>query len=341
MFNPTFTITPTLLTKAKRIAVFTHELNKQTFSDPVITRLSHEARVISTHASTSIEGNTLLLSEVRQTLIHPPNRLTREEREVLNYNFALEELTTNGSDKKINRSLIFSVHRRVTATLLPVHQSGFFRQEPVVIKQRRTGNIVYIAPDHIDIPKLVDELVSFTRAHLKHFDPVFLAGIFHRQFVIIHPFMDGNGRTTRLLTNLLLSKMGLDMFRLFSFEDYYLQNLPEYFKKVGLFGDYYELSRGKNIDFTEWLEFFTTGIIHELERVKREVIGAAFNVLVLPPHVRQLLDFVEERGSINDQEYAQFTVRARSTRALDFRQLVDKGLLQRLGKGRATYYVRS
>jgi len=84
--------------------------------------------------------------------------------------------------------------------------------------------------------------------------------------VLIHPFMDGNGRTTRLATKVLLTQMGLNTFNLFSFENYYNKNVTRYFQYVGERGDYYDLK--DKIDFTNWLEYFTEGIIDELLRVQ-------------------------------------------------------------------------
>lgn len=85
--------------------------------------------------------------------------------------------------------------------------------------------------------------------------------------VLIHPFMDGNGRTARLTTKVLLSDLGLDTFNLFSFENYYNQDVVQYFATVGEYGEYYELA--PQMGFTNWLEYFTDGIIHELLRVQK------------------------------------------------------------------------
>ena len=66
--------------------------------------------------------------------------------------------------------------------------------------------------------------------------------------VVIHPFMDGNGRTTRLATKILLAALGLNTYNLFGFENYYNCNAAKYFQTVGEFGDYHELT--EKIDFT-------------------------------------------------------------------------------------------
>src|SRR5690606_4409487 len=115
--------------------------------------------------------------------------------------------------------------------------------------------------------QLTTELMLFINNHIGQIDPIILAGIFHRQCVIIHPFMDGNGRTTRLLTTAILGSAGLDLFQIFSFENYYNRNITQYFKTVGLEGDYYDLE--KHIDFSDWLEYFADGILDELHRVRK------------------------------------------------------------------------
>ena len=87
----------------------------------------------------------------------------------------------------------------------------------------------------------MDDLFRFVKTN-QSTDPLILAGIFHKQFVIIHPFMDGNGRTVRLMTKVILARMGLDTFSLFSFENYYNKNVTRYFQTVGEYGNYYDLS---------------------------------------------------------------------------------------------------
>jgi Fic family protein len=156
--------------------------------------------------------------------------------------------------------------------------------------------------------------------------------------VIIHPFMDGNGRATRLITKILMADMGLNTFNLFSFENYYNQNVTGYFEIVGLRGNYYDIVG--QIDFTLWLEYFTGGIIDELLRVEKilpEMISAPRNQL--QPHHEKIIEFIKQRGFITDRDYAVLVDRAKPTRRLDFNKLIELGLVQREGKGKNTYYV--
>jgi Fic family protein len=155
--------------------------------------------------------------------------------------------------------------------------------------------------------------------------------------VIIHPFMDGNGRTTRLLTKIMLANMGLNMFNLFSFENYYNQNVTRYFQTVGVLGNYYDIA--SEINYSPWLEYFTGGIIDELLRVEKILPRPSLRPQdELQPYHRQILDFIRENGYITDRDYAKLVRRARQTRRLDFNRLIEVGLIQREGKGKNTYY---
>ncbi len=259
MFQPKYTITDKLLSQIKQVSNLIIELNQQRFPNTVLMEFEKNAQAVSAFASTSIEGNPLPLTEVKKILKSKPKYIQDSEREVLNYNNALIELQKKIKNPKTRLSLkfILKIHQQVTQNLLPKHQSGHLRQEPVVVNDPRTQKVMFLPPDIKDVEKLVTELIEFINTNQTKIDSLILTGIFHKQMVIIHPFTDGNGRTTRLVTKLLLAKLGLNTFNLFSFENYYNQNITHYFDIVGERGDYYDLR--KSMDFTLWLEYFTEG----------------------------------------------------------------------------------
>lgn len=339
MFAPRYQISPQLLTTIKRITVLIHELNKRVYPGVVLAQLQSEARAVSTYASTSIEGNPLPLSEVRRLLKNQPDQVRQSELEVVNYNHILMELSGQWA-QPLSKTLLLHIHRLVTEGLIPAHQVGRLRQDVVVVHNPYTGQVIYLPPDHADVPALVDELLAFVQTNRTVLDPVILAGLFHKQLVVIHPFMDGNGRTTRLATNVLLAGLDINTFNLFSFENYYNQNVSRYFQQVGVLGNYYDAV--STLDFTPWLEYFAEGILDELLRVEKQLsTHQATPETTLQPYHRVILAHIDQHGFITDKVYTTMTERAKATRTLDFNKLIEMGLIVRQGQGRNTHYRRN
>lgn len=249
---------------------------------------------------------------------------------------------------KLSIDLILKIQKQVTNSLLPEFESGYLRQQSVQVNDPRTRQVKYLPPDIKDVEPLMKDLIEFIttkslkasliNSNMDKIDPLILAGIFHKQMVLIHPFADGNGRTTRLATKVLLAEMGLNTFNLFSFENYYNQNVTRYFEKVGELGNYYDLVSYR-IEFTPWLEYFTEGIIDELLRVQKLLPEVSLSPdTKLQSYHLKMLDFIREKGFITDSDYAKLVDRAKATRTKDFKKLIELDLIERKGKGRATYY---
>lgn len=340
MFNPRYTITDQLLANITQINTLIRDLNDRRFPKVILIEFERKAREISAHASTSIEGNPLPLTDVKKILKNRPINIRDTEKEVLNYNQALESLNKllETDELEISLKLILDIHKQITNNLLPEFDTGKLRQRPVVVNDPRTRKVVYLPPDVEKVKDLITNLINYINESKNNIDPLILAGIFHKQMVIIHPFMDGNGRTTRLATKVLLAKMGLNTFNLFSFESYYNQNITKYFQTVGEYGNYYELA--ESIDFTVWLEYFTGGLIDELLRVKKILpeIGNSPETRLESYHLK-IMEFIKQNGFIKNNDYTKLTNRAKATRALDFQKLLDLELIERKGKGRSTFYV--
>jgi Fic family protein len=339
MFKPKYSITNKLLGNIKRIAEIVTDLNSRSFPKVVLLEMERRAREISAHSSTSIEGNPLPLTEVKKILKNKPEFVRDSEREVLNYNKALVELNELIKTEKIVLDIhwLERIQKMVTEDLIEKHREGRIRKEPVFVNDPRARKTIYWPPDHQDVIFLLNGLFHFLEKNTQTVDTLILAGIFHKQFVIIHPFIDGNGRTARLATKVLLAKMGLNTFNLFSFENYYNQNVTKYFQEVGLAGNYYDIK--DQVDFTSWLEYFTDGIIDELLRVEKELEKEAVSPnTVLKEYHKKLINFIKEKGFITDKDYSGLTDRAKPTRNLDFRKLIGLGIIIKVGKGKATYY---
>lgn len=337
MFTPRYQLSTPLLNNIVKIKNVIAELNDQKFPELVRARFEKDSYAISAHASTSIEGNPIPLTDVRRILKNTPTHIRDTEKEILNYNKALEYLNTLlATPKPLTNAFMCTTQSVAIDGLMEKKNIGKYRISPVVVNDPIKRKIAYIPPNADEVMPLMDELIGYLEKEYSTIDPLILAGIFHKQFVVIHPFMDGNGRTARLVTKYLLSRMSLDTFQLFSFENYYNQNVTKYFSSVGVQGDYYDIK--DTVDFTDWLIYFTDGIIDELLRVQK-LLKSSIAPHRLTDYEKIIVGYIQKNGSISKSEYEKITDRAHSTQILDFKRLVDRNIISRERKGKATYYV--
>ncbi len=341
-WKPKYIITNKMLSNIQQIGESMGLIKAQNLSKQSLVRLEHEARTLSTYASVSIEGNPLPLTDVKNVLKNRPNNIRDTQREVLNYNQALEEINqkVKSGTFQLTDDLITRTQGIVVNNLMEDGEDiGKYRKKPVIIRNpKKINEIAFIPPDAKEVTLLMKDLAKFINSNIGNIDPIILAAIFHKQNVIIHPFMDGNGRTTRLLTTALLGINGLDLFEIFSFENYYNQNVSKYFNKVGVFGDFYEIK--DNIDFTDWIEYFMEGILDELKRIQKTILEDKAISPRLESHHQDILDYIDRKDSISQKDYSSISSRSLAARKLDFKKLIDLGLIKSVNAGKATYYVR-
>jgi len=338
MFDPKYTIRPRLLRTIREIGEALGMIRASNLSEARLARLTHAARALSAHASTSIEGNPLPLTDVKRLLKDTPAQARDTEREVINYNRALEWVQSRVKSGRfeLNTATFETVQGIVVEGLMEnPYDVGHIRQKPVVIRDPRVADsTVFLPPDHGDVPDLCDAMFAYLRDNSDELDPILSAGLFHKQAVIIHPFMDGNGRSTRLMTTGILGMSGLDVFPIFSFEEYYNRNVTRYFQMVGEQGDFYDLKGGA--EFSNWLEYFAEGILDELKRVQKSLPAGQPR---LELHHRLILEYIAEHGSITQKEYGAISNRSLASRKNDFARLIKLGFIRQVSGGRSVHYV--
>jgi len=341
MFSLKYSISDKILHNIRKIGEAIGEIRSASIAGNNLIVLQQQARVLSSFASTSIEGNPLPLTDVKKLLKHSPKQIRDTQKEVLNYNQALIYVNkkVKAGKFKLSHEEINHIQGIITSGLMENSEDvGKYRKRAVIIRDPRSiDDIRFIPPDSKDVESLMDKLINFINNKIGKIDPILLAGLFHKQHVIIHPFMDGNGRTTRIMTTALLGSNGLDLFEIFSLENYYNQNVSKYFDYVGAVGDYYEVI--KNLDFTRWLEYFSEGILDELKRVQKTIPELA-EPLRLEKHHKDILKYIEKHGSISQREYGVISSRSLAARKQDFQKLLSLDLIITQGKGRATYYIK-
>jgi len=240
----------------------------------IVERLRRRARVRSSHYSTRIEGNRLTLREADQVLSGGKVLKGRERDtlEVQHYFQALAEIeawtekSLEINDERIRKlhALVFYGKRARPST---------YRDGQNVIRDD-AGGIVYLPPEAKDVPALMQELVSWVRAGEKELPIPIVAGIAHYQFVTIHPFYDGNGRTARTLATWILFRGGYDLGGFYSLEEFYAQDLQGYYNALVTHPHHNYYEGRVDADLTGWLLYFLKGMAAVFEEVAREVRGS-------------------------------------------------------------------
>jgi Fic family protein len=278
-FKPPFTITPKIARSLMRIEAARQAVQDLPITPSVLATLRATSRLFSTHYSTMIEGNLLTLEQVGKVIgthQHFPGR-ERDEKEVLGYYTALAKTEAIAASRSaVTESHIQILHALVVAGGRKTAKGAPYRDGQNVIRDSQTGGIVYMPPEARDVPKLMQELAAWIRDSEHEGLPCPLcAGIAHYQFATVHPYYDGNGRTARLLTTLILHRGGYDLKGLYSLEEYYARNLGEYYEALAV-GPSHNYYQGRaEADITKWLEYFCDGMAESFENVKKRAREAA------------------------------------------------------------------
>jgi Fic family protein len=208
-WQPRYTLTPAMARRLMEIEAARTIVEQIPLPPAVMSEMRNRARLRSTHYSTRIEGNRLTLAEAEQVLAGrkvPLHGRERDVSEVRSYWKALlrvEEWAARGTD--LTEELIQRIHALVEGRTRPSR----YRDGQNMIRDSVTGALVYLPPETKDVPILMAGLVAWIRqAEKEQIPPPLIAGLAHYQFVTIHPYYDGNGRTARLLATFLLQRDG-------------------------------------------------------------------------------------------------------------------------------------
>lgn len=273
IFAPTFTITP-----AAGRALIRIEAVKRAFSDlpiklQLLTRLHDTARLLSTHCSTRIEGNHLTLQQVTEVITRKQHFLGRgrDESEVRGYYAALDQLERMASAATpIVETTVKRLHALVEGDGKTRVSPTPYRDGQNVIRDARSRRVVYMPPEAKDVPRLTKQLIAWIGQNDRLPVPV-RAGLAHYQFATIHPFYDGNGRTARLLTTLILHLNGYGMKGLCVLDEHYVRDLRAYYAAISV-GDSHNYYMGRaEADVTAWVTYFVEGMAEAFEKTREQV----------------------------------------------------------------------
>ena len=334
-FAPRFTITNPIATALTRIERARGFLEAATLSESWVRRMGEQALMLEAHHTTHIEGTQLTLEQSQRLLRGEdvPEADPDDARELLNYRDAFE-LVSSWLDEggPVTESLVREIHRRLVEGVRGgAAEPGQYRRVQNYVVNAATGEVVYTPPPAHDVPVLMAEMVAWLNdpggVH-----PVLVGGAGQFQLVHIHPFLDGNGRASRLLSTLCLYRAGYDFKRLFTISEFYDRDRPAFYRAI-------QSVRQNDMDLTGWLEYFTEGLATQLDEVKGRGERTIRCDLLAREHglsdrQAQALVHVMEHGELTIQTFEGLCPDAnRRTLQRDLKGLVELDLLEERGSG--------
>lgn len=364
MFTPNFRITNNLLKYIGRIEACKEVIANAPLVPAWEAHFREEARVRTIHFGTHLEGNDLtreqteLLFKVNGT--GPAGDLAesvgvvardRDIQEVINYRNVLSWIDEwggyTGKSIEYSEHLLKQLHTLTTERLLPKDQVGEYRKAQVVIRSVENGEVVFRPPHHSEIePQLHDLMAWLTSQTSMDIHTVIRAGIAHYELVRIHPFIEGNGRTSRAFTLLVLYAEGYDIKKLFSLEEYFDRDINGYYRAL------LSVQQSGAQDLTYWLEYFCFGLAVELDKIKQRVVQLSQDAklknklggvqIALSERQIAILELLQEKRSATTSDVNKILpMVSQDTILRDLKDMLKKGLLKKEGvtKG-VVYYLK-
>ena len=309
-----------------------------------LSALRRIATIESIGSSTRIEGSKLSDREVEHLLANLDIKsfATRDEQEVAGYAEAMETVFSSWQDIPVTENHIKQLHRDllIYSEKDARHRGGYKTLPNSVAAFDEDGKqigIVFETATPFDTPRLMAELVAwFEAAHKEHkVHPLLAIGVFVVVFLAIHPFQDGNGRLSRILTTLVLLRAGYGYVPYSSLESVIEQSKEAYY--LALRQTQGTIKKEKP-DWQPWLLFFLRALRQQMQRLAKKVEREKLILSSLPELSVQILDQARAHGRVSIGDVVKITGASRNTLKEHFRFLTEKGYLAMHGKGRGVWY---
>jgi Fic family protein len=342
MYIPQFSITNKILLNISNVEAARQIIENAPLVPAWERRFREEAEVRTIHFSTKIEGNKLGLEEARN-IITGENVATfrrRDIQEIINYRGVINFLEES-KGRFIDKRFLLDVHKKIMAKILPQSELGKLRKCDEVLMDSSTQQVVFEPVGPAFIEGEIDEIFEWLHSKANEVHPILKAGIISYEIVRIHPFVEGNGRSARILATYSLYADGYDIKRFFALEEYYDQNLDTYYKALASVEE-------EGDDLTHWLEFFTDGLAVELTRVKNKVLDLSRDVqlknqvgqIALNERQIKLINFVQKKGYIKNQDWQKlFPDVSDDTILRDLKDLIKKRIIKKEGRTKSAQYI--
>lgn len=309
-----------------------------------LTSLRHNATIESIGSSTRIEGAMLTDTEIRRLLagLDVKKFASRDEEEVAGYADTMETIFAHWQDIPLTENHIKQLHRDLLQySSKDKRHRGEYKKHNNHIEAFGPGGdslgVVFETAAPFDTPRLMTELVEWTQANLEKEDlhPLIAVALFIVVVLEIHPFQDGNGRLSRILTMLLLLRAGYTHVPYSSLESVIEQNKDAYY--LGLRQTQVSI-RTDAPDWQPWLTFFLKSLHRQKTRLEKKIEHERITLGDLPELSVQILELCRERGRVTVANATKVTGANRNTIKDHMKALVRAGHIEKHGAGRGTWY---
>lgn len=343
--SDTIQITPEILRLIARIDEFKGAWRALGALAPErLSALRRVATIESVGSSTRIEGSKLSDREVERLLsnLRLQSFTTRDEQEVAGYAEVMDLVFESWPDIPFNENHIKQLHQQLLrhSEKDTRHRGHYKTAANHVVAFDENGTqlgIVFQTASPFDTPRLMTELVDWVQQEraLARLHPLLVIALCVVVFLAIHPFQDGNGRLSRVLTTLLLLQAGYGHVPYSSLESVVEQNKDAYYLALR---QTQGTIRGETPDWQPWLAFFLRALDEQVARLEKKIEREKLVLATLPELSLAIIEFAREHGRITIGEAIKLTGASRNTLKQHFRALVERGQLNQHGKGRGVWY---
>jgi len=310
-----------------------------------LSALRRVATIESIGSSTRIEGSKLPDREVERLLsnLQIKSFETRDEQEVAGYAAGMELVFQSWADMALTENHIKQLHRDL---LQYSEKDAHHRGEYKTVSNSVTAfddhgkqiGIVFETATPFDTPGLMTEVVSWANTALetKALHPLFVVAIFTVVFLEIHPFQDGNGRLSRILTTLLLLRAGYAYVPYSSLESVIERSKEAYYLALR---QTQGTIRRDSPNWQPWILFFLRALLQQVRNLAKKVEREKIILSAMPELSVQILEHAQNHGRVTIADMVKLTGVSRNTLKEHFRQLHEKGHLVMHGSGRGSWYA--
>src|SRR5665213_2165731 len=310
-----------------------------------LSALRRVATIESIGSSTRIEGSKLSDREVERLLasLEIKSFETRDEQEVAGYAETMELVFQSWEEITLTENHVKQLHRDLLRySEKDAHHRGQYKTQSNSVaafdEAGKQVGIVFEPATPFDTPQLMKEIVDWTRGALetRKLHPLLVIAVFIVVFLEIHPFQDGNGRLSRILTTLLLSRAGYAYVPYSSLESAVEQSKEGYYLALR---QTQGTVRTDAPDWQPWVLFFLRALQQQMHRLAKKVEREKIVLSVMPELSLRIVEHAREHGRVTIGDMAALTGTSRNTLKVHFRQLLAKGQLVLNGHGRGAWYA--